>query len=109
MEMKEEGEWESTEVPLVQLLEFEDYTWLQWAFPGGAAGKEPACNAGDLGSIPGSGRSHGEGSWQTPPVSLPGKSHEQGSLAGCSPSGLKELGTTERLTLSFTLVLHTQH
>ena len=61
MEMKEEGEWESTEVPLVQLLEFEDYTWLQWAFPGGAAGKEPACNAGDLGSIPGSGRSHGEG------------------------------------------------
>ena len=30
-------------------------------FPGGSAGKEPACNAGDLGSIPGSGRSPGEG------------------------------------------------
>ena len=26
-------------------------------FPGGSDGKEPACNAGDLGSIPGSGRS----------------------------------------------------
>ena len=26
-------------------------------FPGGSAGKESACNAGDLGSIPGSGRS----------------------------------------------------
>ena len=30
-------------------------------FPGSAAGKESACNAGDLGSIPGSGRSLGEG------------------------------------------------
>ena len=30
-------------------------------FPGGSAGKEPACNAGDLGLIPGSGRSAGEG------------------------------------------------
>ena len=26
---------------------------------GGSEGKEPACNAGDLGSIPGLGRSHG--------------------------------------------------
>ena len=30
-------------------------------FPGGSNSKESACNAGDLGSIPGSGRSHGEG------------------------------------------------
>ena len=30
-------------------------------FPGGSAGKESACNAEDLGSIPGSGRSPGEG------------------------------------------------
>ena len=30
-------------------------------FPGGLDGKESACNAGDLGSIPGSGRSPGEG------------------------------------------------
>ena len=30
-------------------------------FPGGSDGKEPAYNAGDLGSIPGSGRSPGEG------------------------------------------------
>ena len=29
-------------------------------FPGGSAGKESACNAGDLGSIPGLGRSLGE-------------------------------------------------
>ena len=30
-------------------------------FPGSSAGKEPACNAGDLSSIPGSARSRGEG------------------------------------------------
>ena len=29
-------------------------------FPGGSDGKESACSAGDLGSIPGSGRSPGE-------------------------------------------------
>ena len=29
-------------------------------FPGGSVGKETACNAGDLGSAPGSGRSPGE-------------------------------------------------
>ena len=30
-------------------------------FPGSSDGKESACNAGDPGSIPGSGRSSGEG------------------------------------------------
>ena len=30
-------------------------------FPGDSDGKESACNVGDLGSIPGSGRSPGEG------------------------------------------------
>ena len=32
-----------------------------YGFPGGSAGKESACNAVDPGSIPGSGRSPGEG------------------------------------------------
>ena len=31
-------------------------------FPGGSAGKESACSVGDLGSVPGLGRSPGEGS-----------------------------------------------
>ena len=30
-------------------------------FPGGSAGKESACTVGDLGSVPGLGRSPGEG------------------------------------------------
>ena len=39
-----------------------------WAlFPGGSAGKESACNAGDPGSIPRSGRSAREGIASIPP------------------------------------------
>ena len=34
---------------------------LTLGFPGGSDSKEPACNVGDPGSIPGSGRSRGEG------------------------------------------------
>ena len=32
-----------------------------WGFPGGSDSKDSACNAGDVGSIPGSGRSSGKG------------------------------------------------
>ena len=39
-------------------------------FPCGSAGKESACNAGDLGSIPGFGRSPGEGKGY--PLQYPG-------------------------------------
>ena len=34
---------------------------MKLGFPGGSHGKESACNAGDLGSIPESGKSPGEG------------------------------------------------
>ena len=34
---------------------------ISFGFPGSSVSKESACNAGDLGSIPGSGRSPGEG------------------------------------------------
>ena len=33
---------------------------MLWGIPGGSHGKEFACNAGDLGLIPGSGRYPGE-------------------------------------------------
>ena len=33
----------------------------EMGFPSGSAGKESACNAGDPGSVPGLGRSPGEG------------------------------------------------
>ena len=47
------------------------------------SGKEPACNVGDIGSIPGSGRSPGEGNGEPLQYSC----HGQRSLAGYSPWG----------------------
>ena len=38
-----------------------DFHWALNGFPGSSAGKESTCNAGDPGSIPGLGRSAGEG------------------------------------------------
>ena len=37
----------------------------------------------------------GGGKWQPTPVGLPEKFHRQRKLAGYSPGGHKELGTTE--------------
>ena len=67
--------------------------------------KESACNKGDLGSIPGSGRSPEEGNWLPTPVFLPGEFHGQRSLVGYSPWGRKESDTTERLTLSLSFYI----
>ena len=75
-------------------------------FPGGSDGKVSVYNAGDLGLIPGLGRSPGEGNGKPTLVLLPGRSHGQRSLVGYSPWGRKELDTTERfhfLKNSFTL------
>ena len=38
-----------------------DISFLKHIFPHSSVGKESAFNAGDMGSIPGSGRSPGEG------------------------------------------------
>ena len=71
---------------------------LSLGFPGGAGGKEPACQ----------GRKHKSpsfdpwvrkipwrGEWQPTPVFLSGESHGQRSLACYGPWGHKELDTTE--------------
>ena len=62
-------------------------------FLGSSIGKESAHNVGDLGLIPGSGRSPGEG--QPTPIFLPGKFHWQRSVTSYSPWKPKELDTTE--------------
>jgi len=49
---------------------------------GGSNGKGSACNVGDLGSIPGSGKSPGGGNGNPPPEFLSGESHGQRSLVG---------------------------
>ena len=67
-------------------------------FSGGANGKEPACQcrrskrcgfSSWVGKIP------WRVKWQPSPVFLPGESHGERSLAGCSPWGHREWGTTE--------------
>ena len=77
---------------ILQEMGIQDYLSCLWALPGGSEVKASACNAGDLGLIPGFpwGRK-----WQPTPVFLPGESHGQRSLVGYSPRGRKELDTTE--------------
>ena len=56
-------------------------------FPVGSDSKQSACNAGDQGLIPGSGRSPREGNGYPTPVFLPGKAQGQRTLASYSPWG----------------------
>ena len=64
-------------------------------FPAGSSGKGSACNAGDLGLIPGLGRSPGGGHSNPLQYSCLENSHGQRSPAGYSPQGHKESDTTE--------------
>ena len=66
-------------------------------FPGGSDGKASVYNVGDPGSIPGLGRSSGEGNDKPLRYSCLEKSHGQRSMVGYSSWGRKELETTERL------------
>ena len=72
---------------------------LYWSgFPGGSDGKESASNAGNPGSIPGSGRSPGKGNGYSSIVVE--ELHGERSLEGYSPRGRKEADMIEWLTLS---------
>ena len=64
-------------------------------FPGGSDGKESACNAGDLGSMPGLGSFPGGGHGNPVQYSCLENPHGQRSLVGYSPWGGKELNMTE--------------
>ena len=62
---------------------------------GSSDDKESACNTGDLGSIPRSGKIPWRREWQHTTVFLPRESHEQRSLVGYGPRGLTESDMTE--------------
>ena len=83
------------------------------SFPDGSDCEESTCNAGDLDLIPGlvslvaqtinnlpamqeTWEDPWRRKWQPTPVFLPEKSHGRKSLAGHSPSGLKDSDTTEQ-------------
>ena len=71
-------------------------------FPGGSDGKESACNAGDMSSIFGSGRSPGEGNgyhssilaWRIPWTEEPEE---------LQSTGLERVDRIEQLTLSLSV------
>ena len=63
--------------------------------PGGSDSKDPTCNAGDLGLIPGLGRSPGGGHGNPLQYSCLENPHGQRSLVGYSPRGCRESDTTE--------------
>ena len=65
-------------------------SWL--GFPESSVGKESTCNAGDPGSIPGSGKSPGKGKGY--PLEYSGLENSMDS-----PWGHKESDTTKRLSL----------
>ena len=64
-------------------------------FPGGSESKASACKAGDLGLIPGSGRSPEEGNGNPLQYSYLENPVDGVSLVGYSPRGRKESDTTE--------------
>ena len=65
-----------------------------WGFPDGSASKESTCNARDVGLVPGSGRSPGEGNGNPLQYSCQEKSHGQesgGLLSKGSPKSQTSL------------------
>jgi len=63
------------------------------SFFGGSYGKESACNVGNPGSIPGLGRSPGEGNGNPLKYSfVPGEFHGQKSVVGLQSMGSQRVG-----------------
>ena len=63
-------------------------TSQNWGFPGSSDGKESACNVGDPGSIPGSGRFPWRREWLPTPVFVPGEFPWREE-----PGGLQSMGS----------------
>ena len=75
---------------------------IHWSFPGISGSKQSACNARDLGSIPGSGRSPEEGNSYSLQYSCLENPMDT-SLAGYSPLGHKGWDTTEATNTTYWL------
>jgi len=72
------------------------YTYTYMGFPGGSDGKEPVCNAGDPGSVPGLGRSPGEGN---------GNPFQYSCLENSMDRGASQ-AIVHRVTKNWTRLLH---
>ena len=75
----------------------------------GSDDKESACNAGNLGLIPGLGRSPGGGHGNPPHYFCLENPHRQRSLVGYIPWGCKESDTAKQLSTHTHTHTHTLH
>ena len=73
-------------------------------FPGGSESKESACSTGDLGSVPGLGRSSGEGNGNPLQYSGPENSMDRGAWRAIVHEVPKN-DMTEQLTLTIVIWL----
>ena len=78
------------------------HRWVPEVEAWGSDSKQSACNAEDLGLIPGLGRCPGEGNGYPPQYSCLENPHGQRCLAGYSPWGHKESDMTEQLSIHST-------
>ena len=95
--------WVPFHVPVGHLYILYGKMFVQILYPflcfhGGSDGKESTHDSGDLGSVPGLGRSPGGGHVPPPQCSFVENPHGQRSLVDCSPWGCKESDMTERLS-----------
>ena len=88
---------EAQEPNAAGMLELSDQEF-KTGFPGGSDNKESTCNSGDLGLIPGLGRSPGGRHGNSLQYSCLENPHGQRSLASYSPWSHKESDTTEWLS-----------
>ena len=78
--------------------------FLKLSFPRSSIGKEFACNAGDLGLIPGLGRSPGEENVNPLPYSCLENPMDREAWKAIQSMGSQESDTTERLSTHLKLV-----
>ena len=88
--------WGRKESDMTERLSLRDVL----GFAGDLFGKESACNAGDMGSTPGLGRSAVGGHGNPLPYSCLENPHGQKSLVGYSPRGYEEHDSDTQTRLS---------
>ena len=74
-------------------------------FPGGSVSIESTCNAGDLDSIPGLGRSPGGRHGNAPQYTCLENPQGERGLVGCSPWGHKESDMTEQQSTTHHIIV----
>ena len=95
--------------PLFLYLYFKIYILIfkNMSYHSGSVGKESACNAGDLDSMPGLERFPWRRTWQPTSVFLPGESPGTEKPGGCSSWDGKELDMIEQLSIQHSTITTT--